>query len=151
MLLGDIIKQYREEHQMSLQDFANLIGTSRSYIHMLEKNVNPSTNKPISPSIETLKQLAKAMNMDLESLLKQLNTDQKIYLDEEKYNEQFIKTDALGNPVTDIPLLGVVKAGYDYLARENWIGTVEVDTKLSEGNELFALKVHRRFNGSCIC
>ena len=151
MLLGDIIKQYREEHQMSLQDFANLIGTSRSYIHMLEKNVNPSTNKPISPSIETLKQLAKAMNKDLESLLKQLNTDQKIYLDEEKYNEQFMKTDALGNPVKDIPLLGVVKAGYDYLARENWISTVEVDKKLADGNELFALKIKRRFNVSCLC
>lgn len=142
MLLGDIIKQYREEHQMSLQDFANLIGTSRSYIHMLEKNINPSTNKPISPSIETLKLLAKAMNMDLEFLLKQLNSNQKIYLDENKYNEQFNKTDALGNPVVSIPILGTVKAGYDYLAQENWIGTVDVDKKLADGNELFALKVH---------
>ena len=142
MLLGDIIKQYREEHQMSLQDFANLIGTSRSYIHMLEKNINPSTNKPISPSIETLKLLAKAMNMDLEFLLKQLNSNQKIYLDENKYNEQFNKTDALGNPVVSIPILGTVKAGYDYLAQENWIGAVDVDKKLADGNELFALKVH---------
>lgn len=66
-------------------------------------------------------------------------------------NEKYQKTDVLGNPVTDIPLLGVVKAGYDYLARENWIGTVEVEKKLAEGNELFALKIHRRFNGSCIC
>ena len=57
MLLGDIIKQYRIEHDMSLQDFANLIGSSRSYIHMLEKNVNPATNKPINPSIETLNYL----------------------------------------------------------------------------------------------
>ena len=142
MLLGDIIKQYREEHQMSLQDFANLIGSSRSYIHMLEKNINPSTNKPISPSIETLKLLAKAMNMDLDILLKQLNSDQKIYLDEKKYNEQFSKIDAFGNPIISIPILGTVKAGYDYLAQENWIGTVDVDKKLADGNELFALKVH---------
>jgi len=27
------------------------------------------------------------------------------------------------------------------LAQENWIGTVDVDKKLAEGNELFALKV----------
>lgn len=89
MLLGDIIKRYRQEHNMSLQDFAQLIGTSRSYIHMLEKNINPSTNKPISPSIETLKSLAKAMNMDLDFLLKQLDKDQDIYLDENAYQEQF--------------------------------------------------------------
>lgn len=142
MLLGNIIKQYREEHQMSLQDFANLIGTSRSYIHMLEKNVNPSTNKPINPSIETLKLLANAMNMDLDFLLKQLDSEQQIYLDEEEYKKQFEKTDVLGNPVTSIPLLGTVKAGYDYLAQENWIGTVDVETSLvGNGNDYFALKV----------
>lgn len=142
MLLGNIIKQYREEHQMSLQDFANLIGTSRSYIHMLEKNVNPSTNKPINPSIETLKLLANAMNMDLDFLLKQLDSEQQIYLDEEEYKKQFEKTDVLGNPVTSIPLLGTVKAGYDYLAQENWIGTVDVDKKLvNSGEDYFALKI----------
>lgn len=142
MLLGDIIKQYREEHQMSLQDFANLIGTSRSYIHMLEKNVNPSTNKPINPSIETLKLLANAMNMDLDFLLKQLDSEQQIYLNEEEYKKQFEKTDVLGNPVVSIPLLGSVKAGYDYLAQENWIGTVDVETSLvGNGKDFFALKV----------
>lgn len=141
MLLGDIIKQYREEHHMSLQDFANLISSSRSYVHMLEKNVNPSTNKPISPSVETLKSLANAMNMDLEILLKKLDLEQNIYLNEDEYKKQFLKTDELGNPVITIPILGVVKAGYDYLAQENWIGNVDVDKKLADGNELFALKV----------
>jgi transcriptional regulator with XRE-family HTH domain len=89
MLLGDIIKQYRTQHQLSLQDFADLIGSSRSYIHMLEKNVNPTTNKPISPSIETLKLLAQAMHMDLDYLLKLLNNNQEIYLDEDEYKKQF--------------------------------------------------------------
>ena len=51
------------------------------------------------------------------------------------------KVDMLGNPVVEVPLLGVVKAGYDYLAEENWIGTVDVDKKLAESGELFALKV----------
>jgi len=83
------------------------------------------------------------MNLSIEELLRLLDKSQEFELNS--------KTDALGNPVTDIPLLGIVKAGYDYLARENWIGTVEVDKKLSEGNELFALKIHRRFNGSCLC
>lgn len=52
------------------------------------------------------------------------------------------KLDKLGNPVSDIPLLGTVKAGYDYLAQENWIGTVEVDTNMiKDGSEYFALNV----------
>lgn len=82
------------------------------------------------------------MNISIEELLRLLDKNQEFELN--------TKTDALGNPVTDIPLLGIVKAGYDYLARENWIGTIEVEKKLADGNELFALKVHRRFNVSCI-
>ena len=58
--------------------------------------------------------------------------------------ERNVKLDNLGNPVVEIPLLGIVKAGYNYLAQENWIGTVDIDKKLSESGELFALKVKRR-------
>ncbi len=140
MLLGDIIKQYRETHQMSLQDFAELIGTSRSYIHMLEKNINPSTNKPISPSIETLKLLASAMNMDLDLLLKKLNNEQDIYLDEAEYKKQF-SNNILENNKQVFPLLGLVKAGYNYLANENIIGWVSIDKKLPDPENYFALKI----------
>ena len=53
-----------------------------------------------------------------------------------------IKTDILGNPVVSLPLLGTVKAGYNYLAQENWIGTVDVEASLvGDGKDYFALKV----------
>lgn len=53
------------------------------------------------------------------------------------------KLDKLGNPVISVPLLGIVKAGYDYLAQENWIGTVDVDKSLvNDGSDFFALKIH---------
>ena len=53
-----------------------------------------------------------------------------------------LKTDVLGNLVVSIPLLGSVKAGYNYLAQENWIGTVDVETSLvGDGKDFFALKV----------
>lgn len=52
------------------------------------------------------------------------------------------KKDILGNPVVPIPLVGTVKAGYNYLAQENWIGTVDVETSLvGDGKDYFALKV----------
>lgn len=145
MLLGDIIKQYREEHQMSLQNFADLIGTSRSYIHMLEKNINPSTNKPISPSIETLKLLANAMNMDLDFLLKQLNEEQNIYLDEEEYKKQF-KQESNAFPITDtpinVPVVGKISAGLPVLAVENIEGyEFAPSSYIKTGYEYFYLRV----------
>lgn len=52
------------------------------------------------------------------------------------------RTDKLGNPVISIPILGTVKAGYNYLAQENWVGTVDVDKSLvGSGENYFALKV----------
>lgn len=61
-------------------------------------------------------------------------------LSDEKYIN---KTDKLGNPVIEIPLLGTVKAGYDYMAQENWEGTIDIDKKLAESGEMFALKIKR--------
>lgn len=40
-----------------------------------------------------------------------------------------------------IPLIGTVKAGYDYLAQENWEGTVDLSKKVADTGEFFALKV----------
>ena len=53
-----------------------------------------------------------------------------------------IKVDNLGNPVTEIPLLGVVKAGYDYMAQENWEGMIEVDKNIvKDSADYFALRI----------
>lgn len=41
-----------------------------------------------------------------------------------------------------IPILGTVKAGYDYMAQENWTGYVDVEKDIiKEGCEYFALKI----------
>lgn len=53
-----------------------------------------------------------------------------------------VKTDKLGNPVAEVPLLGTVKAGYDYMAQENWEGMVEVDNDIIKDDaDYFALKI----------
>lgn len=52
------------------------------------------------------------------------------------------KVDKLGNPVVSIPILGTVKAGYDYMAQENWQGMIDVDKDLvKDGSTYIALKV----------
>ena len=55
------------------------------------------------------------------------------------------KLDMIGNPVTSIPILGTVKAGYDYLAQENWVGTIYVETSLV-GNRKYILALHQSVN-----
>lgn len=40
------------------------------------------------------------------------------------------------------PLLGIVKAGYDYLASQNIIGYVSTDKNISDKENCYALKVH---------
>lgn len=60
-------------------------------------------------------------------------------LSDDKY---ITKTDELGNTVMSINILGTVKAGYDYLAQENIIGTIDVEkTLVGNGEDYFALKI----------
>ena len=68
MTLGDIIYNYRTEHKMSMDAFADRSGMSKAYISLLEKNKHPKTGKPIAPSIKVIKQSAEAMRMDFNEL-----------------------------------------------------------------------------------
>lgn len=54
MKLGDKIKQFRLEKKLTMQQLADLSGKSKGYISMLEKGINPQTQKPIEPSLEAI-------------------------------------------------------------------------------------------------
>ncbi len=138
MLLGEIIKQYRSEHKMSMQTFADLIHSSKSYISMIEKNFNPATGKPINPSLETLKLISEAIHIDIDTLLKMLDNDQEIILNEDKYKEQFkIKPKAM-----KVPVLGYVRAGIPLEAVEEILDYEEIPAEwANDGSEYFGLTV----------
>ena len=87
-------------------------------------------NAEMSPKITTVKYLAEYYNVNPIWLM-------GYDVDMRKKS----KLDKFGNPVVEIPILGTVKAGYDYLAQENWIGTIDIDKKLADSGEFFALKV----------
>lgn len=78
MTLGELVKKYRTEHELSLRDFSKISGVSNGYISMLEKNEHPKTKKPIVPSIEKMKCIAFAMGMTLDALLEVIDEDQPI-------------------------------------------------------------------------
>ena len=73
MILGDLIKEYRTIHKLSLRDFAQRCGLSHTYISALEKNIDSRTGKPIAPTLDTVKYISKGMNLSIEEILKILN------------------------------------------------------------------------------
>lgn len=73
MKLGDLIIQYRASHGLSQRQFASICGLSNGYISMLERGKNPSTNKPVTPTIPQLKKLATGMSISLMDLLDQVD------------------------------------------------------------------------------
>ena len=78
MYIGEVIKRYRSEHKLSMQDFANISGLSKAYIGLLEKIYNPLNGQPIAPSIPKVKAIANAMGMELDELLQIIEGDQLV-------------------------------------------------------------------------
>lgn len=68
MTLGEFIRAYREQNNLSQRQFAERSGVSNGYISMLEKNENPKTGQPLSPSMPVLKKIAQAMSMTVNDL-----------------------------------------------------------------------------------
>lgn len=63
-------------------------------------------------------------------------------MEKKEYKQNNMQMDSLGNPIVHIPILGTVKAGYNYLARENHIGSIDVEKSLvGNGQDYFALKI----------
>lgn len=78
MTLGDVIKQYRQEHGMSMEGFARKSKISKAYIGLLEKNKHPKTGKPITPSVPCIKMVADAIGMDFSALFNLIEQDVQI-------------------------------------------------------------------------
>lgn len=78
MTLGEYIKAYRKNNDMTMDDFAKKSGLSKGYISMLEKNRHPQNGKPITPTLETCKKAASAMGLSVNDLLGKLDPDTPI-------------------------------------------------------------------------
>lgn len=68
--LGDYLRNERKKRNMSLRDFSELLGISHTYLNKLENGKDPRNGKPVSPTIETLNEISKSLNVSLEYLLK---------------------------------------------------------------------------------
>lgn len=143
--LGDLIKQYRQEHRMSMQEFADRAGLSKSYINMLEKNENSTTRKPIIPTIKTINAVARAMGVSSTDLLARptsvvitISDDEKKRIFGESYPDEALEQ---RKPWVKIPILGRVIAGAPMDAVEIFEGWDEIPPEMAATGEFFSLKI----------
>ena len=137
MTLGEWIKNYRDTHSLSMQDMADMCGFSKAYIGQLEKGVNPSTGKPISPTIQAFDKIARAVGLDLDAFLKELDGTQLVTLLPDKKKEP-TSYHAKG---VRIPVLGRVAAGIPIEAIEDIDEWEEIPEAMAKTGEYFALRI----------
>ena len=113
MFLGEIVKKYRLEHKISMDEFARLSGLSKGYISMLEKNENPRTKKPISPSIDTIKQVSEVTGIDFNAIIEMLGHDLELILnkDHHHFGQHVIPSNKQTSYVAYKELKGAIAAG----------------------------------------
>lgn len=66
--LGEFLKSRRMESGESLRDFSDRLGISHTYLSTLEAGLHPRTKQPITPSTDTLIQLAQHFKMSLSEM-----------------------------------------------------------------------------------
>lgn len=117
---GSYLKKLREQRNLSLRQVNYVADISYSNLNKIENGERRAT-----PYV--LRQLSKVYLVDYLVLLEKGG-----FLD-------VLEVEKARQGFAGIPLLGVVKAGYDYLVEQNIIGYVDCDIKDKEN--CFALKI----------
>lgn len=126
--LGDIIKSYREKNHLSMDAFSKRSGISKAYISFLEKNAHPGTNKPIAPSIETIKQASDGMNMDFNTLFGMIEGNVSL---DTRFSERPLPSNVILPSAHKLPIMGTICAGDGVVCEDDYQGTfiVDIDVK----------------------
>ena len=120
-----------------MRSFADKSGLSRAYISLLEKNNRPGSNKPIVPSLNTIKKAAKGMSLDFNELFNMLDSDQLVRLED----EEDLPSEEKRHKGVKIPVLGKVAAGIPIEAIEDIIDEEEIAEELALQGNYFGLRI----------
>lgn len=116
MTFGNILKKLRQDNNMTQDELAKKIDTSRSNIANYENGKN-------MPSVDILEKLSKLFDCTTDYLLgKSDNRNSDV-------------------PISKIPVLGTVKAGYDWLAEENIVDYITLKENIPNVSEYYALRI----------
>lgn len=89
MILGEIIKDYRVKHKVSMETVANRCGLSKGYIAQLEKNINPKTGRPIKPTADTIVSVCNGLHLDVNKVFDLLDDDYTIIVNSNNEPSEF--------------------------------------------------------------
>ena len=110
------IKMLREEFNFTQQDLANKLECSKSVIGLYESETR-------KPSMEVLLKLSEIFDCSIDYILgKSDNRNSDV-------------------PISKIPVLGTVKAGYDWLAEENIVDYITLKENIPNVGEYYALRI----------
>ena len=132
MTLGEIINDYRTKNNLSMDAFSIKSGISKAYISLLEKNRHPKTGKPITPSVQCIKQVS-----DFDILFSKIDGNVSLKID--KNISHAVSPQPRG---VEINVLGRVAAGIPIEAIEDIIDTEEISSDMARTGEFFGLKIH---------
>ncbi|MDY6307421.1 MAG: S24 family peptidase [Oribacterium sp.] len=128
MFLGEIIRTYREEHGISMQEFADRSGLSKPYISQLEKNRNPKTDRPIVPSPDTFQKVADAMGISFDALIRKVDKNQPLALKKMKIeSSDHLPRNAILPSARSLPIIGTICAGGGRLCFDDNLGHFVID------------------------
>lgn len=116
------IKQLREENGYTQQELADKLNKAKSTIAMYE-------NETRKPSLRVLKQLSNIFNCSVDYILG-ISDNENL-----GNNSNVVKFKRL------LPVLGVVKAGYDHLVSENIIDYIDPVMRLADPENYYGLVV----------
>lgn len=128
-----------EPEKIFAERFSNLIKNSNYTLEEIGEYIGIKSKSTISKYLSgSIKNVKSSVISNIANLFN-VSPAWLAGLSDDKYRETRI--DKFGNSVISIPLLGTVKAGYNYLAQENWEGTVEIKEELAKTGDFFALKI----------
>jgi len=117
--VGKYLERVRMQKKMSLREAAEKSGISYSYIRDIEIGKSRKTGKEVKASVDVLKRLAEAYDLDYADLLERAG-----YLDESMIYDAARKVNHVIREVSSVyasgvPLVGTICAGDGIVAEEN--------------------------------
>ena len=78
MYIGEIIKSYREQHNMTVEEFANKSNLSQTEITQLEELFQSDRTTPYPVAMRQIKGIAEAIEQPIPIIMNLISADQEI-------------------------------------------------------------------------
>ena len=78
MYIGEIIKSYREQHNMTIEEFANKSNLNQTEINQLEELFQSDGTTPRPVAMRQIKSIAEAIEQPIPIIMNLISADQEI-------------------------------------------------------------------------